>query len=78
MNRDIFELSELIVLLQKNSKILSDRVGRPVTVRCLATVSDKSLVSKVTLFPGPFVEKIEYVIQSGDFLHKIPALGLSN
>jgi hypothetical protein len=74
MRRDIFELSELIVLLQKNSKVLSDRVDRPMPVRRFTTVSNKGLVGEVTLFPGLFVEKIEHVIQSGDFLHKIPAL----
>lgn len=44
------------------------------TVRRLTTVSNKGLVSEVALLPGPFVEKIEHVIQSGDLLHEIPAL----
>jgi len=74
MGRHFFELGELAVLLQKNSKILSDCVDWPVPVRRFTTVSDKSLVSEVSLLVGPLVEKIEYVIQSGDLLHKIPAL----
>jgi hypothetical protein len=74
MRRDIFELCELIVLLQKHSKVFSDRVDRPMTVRRLTTILDKGVVSQISLTVGPLVKKIEYVIQSGDLLHEIPAL----
>ncbi|MNI45875.1 hypothetical protein D3C73_1003150 [compost metagenome] len=74
MRRDIFQLGELVVLLQKNSKVLSDRVDRPMTVRRLTAISDKGLVSEIALLLGPLVKEIEYVIQSGDLLHEIPAL----
>ncbi len=43
-------------------------------VRRLTTVSDKGLVSEIALLLRPLIEKIEYVIQSGDLLHEIPAL----
>lgn len=59
MRRDIFQLCELIVLLQKHSRLFSDRVDRPMTVRRLTTILNKGVVSQISLTVGPLVEKIK-------------------